>query len=173
MTVTLVLSELLADELTDAASGSVESGGVLLAHYVKTPTGNVRLLGHQMRWVPDHAYRRRRSTELVVASEGFVPALAAAEEHGSVPIWVHTHPGPDSSLPQASGTALSTAPSRISSGCAREARGTERSSWAGQEWVSTSPDTSSLGPAGQRLTTCGLPVQGARCVSTGYTIQRR
>ena len=97
MTVTLVLSDLLADELTDAASGSVESGGVLLARYVKTPTGNVRLLGHEMRWVPDHAYRRRRATELVVASEGFVPALAAAEEHGSVPIWMHTHPGTDSS----------------------------------------------------------------------------
>ena len=46
---------------------------------------------------PTTAYRRRRATELVVASEGFVPALAAAEEHGSVPIWVHTHPGTDSS----------------------------------------------------------------------------
>ena len=97
MTVTLVLSDLLADELRDAAAGSVESGGVLLARYVKTPTGNVRLLGHEMRWVPDHAYRRRRADELVVASEGFVPALAAAEEHASVPIWVHTHPGTNSS----------------------------------------------------------------------------
>ena len=97
MTVTLVLPDLLADELTDAASGSVESGGVLLARYVMTPTGNVRLLGHEMRWVPNHAYRRRQATELVVTSDGFVPALAAAEEHGSVPIWVHTHPGTDSS----------------------------------------------------------------------------
>lgn len=97
MTVTLVLSDLLADELTDALSGRVESGGVLLARYVKTPTGDVRLLGHEMRWVPDHAYRSRRATELVVASEGFVPALAAAEENGSVPVWMHTHPGTDSS----------------------------------------------------------------------------
>ena len=97
MTVTLVLSDLLADEFTDAVSGSVESGGVLLARYVKTPSGDVRLLGHEMHWVPDHAYRRRRATELVVASEGFVPALAAAEEHGSVPIWTHTHPGTGSS----------------------------------------------------------------------------
>ena len=95
MTATLVLSDLLADEITDAASGSVETGGVLLARYVKTPTGDVRLLGHEMRWVPDNAYRRRRATELLVASEGFVPALAAAEEHGSVPIWMHTHPGSD------------------------------------------------------------------------------
>ena len=97
MTVTLVLPDLLAHEFTEAACRGVESGGVLLARYVETPTGNVRLLGHEMHWVPDHAYRKRDATQLVVASDGFVPPLAAAEEYGSVPIWVHTHPGSGSS----------------------------------------------------------------------------
>ena len=97
MTVTLVVPEPIADELSDAASGNVESGGVLLARHVETPAGNTRLLGHKMRWVPDHAYQSRQATELVVASDGFVPALAEAEEHGSIPIWTHTHPGTHSS----------------------------------------------------------------------------
>ena len=46
-----------------------------------------------MHWVPDSAYRVRNATELVVGSEGFVPALSAAEASESVPIWMHTHPG--------------------------------------------------------------------------------
>ena len=93
MTTTLVVTESIADELSEAASGTVESGGVLLARHVKTPAGNTRLLGHTMRWVPAHAYKTREATELVVASEGFVPALADAEEDRSIPIWTHTHPG--------------------------------------------------------------------------------
>ena len=97
MTVTLIVPEPIADELSDAASRSVESGGVLLARLAETPTGNVRLLAHGMHWVPEHAYQKRESTELVISSKGFVPALAAAEQHGSVPIWLHTHPGANSS----------------------------------------------------------------------------
>lgn len=93
MTATLVLPESIAKELREAASSPVESGGVLLARHIETPTGGVRLLGHAMRWVPKHAYRTREASELVVASEGFVPALAEAEEHESIPIWTHTHPG--------------------------------------------------------------------------------
>lgn len=93
MTTTLVVPESIANELSEAAAGTVESGGVLLARYVATPTGNTRLLGHTMRWVPAHAYQTRKATELVVASEGFVPAVAEAEEHESIPIWTHTHPG--------------------------------------------------------------------------------
>ena len=93
MTTTLVMPESIANELSEAASGTVESGGVLLARHVDTPAGNTRLLGHTMRWVPGPAYQTREATELVVASEGFVPALAEAEERGSIPIWTHTHPG--------------------------------------------------------------------------------
>lgn len=102
MTVTLVVAESIARELYAAASAGVETGGVLLARYVETPSGNVRLLGHEIRWVPEHAYRVRESTQLVVNSEGYVPALAAAERHGSIPVWLHTHPGAGAS-PRASG----------------------------------------------------------------------
>ena len=66
---------------------------MLLARYVETPAGNVRLLGHTLQWVPEAACRTRTAYEMVVGSEGYVPALAAAEEHRSVPVWVHTHPG--------------------------------------------------------------------------------
>ena len=97
MTITLILPEVIADEIAQAASTAVETGGVLLARHVRTPSGDVRLLGHALHWVPENAYCVRRATELVVASEGFVPALTAAERSGSVPIWVHTHPGPESS----------------------------------------------------------------------------
>lgn len=100
MTTTLVLPESIADDLSDAAGRRVESGAVLLARYVETPDGHVRLLGHTLQWVPEAAYRTRTAYELVVSSEGYVPALAAAEEHRSVPVWVHTHPG---SSPQPSG----------------------------------------------------------------------
>lgn len=93
MTATLVLPESIADELTQAASSDVESGGVLLARHVETPSGNVRLLGREMHWVPDEAYEVRSRSELVVASDGFVPYLRIAEDQGSVPIWLHTHPG--------------------------------------------------------------------------------
>ena len=100
MTTTLVLPESIADDLSDAAGRRVESGAVLLARYVETPDGHVRLLGHTLQWVPEAAYRTRTAYELVVSSEGYVPALAAAEEHRSVPVWVHTHPG---SSPRPSG----------------------------------------------------------------------
>ena len=100
MTTTLVLPGSIADDLSDAAGLRVESGAVLLARYVETPDGNVRLLGHTLQWVPEAAYRTRTAYELVVSSEGYVPALAAAEERRSVPVWVHTHPG---SSPQPSG----------------------------------------------------------------------
>ena len=103
MTTTLVLPGSIADDLSDAAALSVESGAVLLARYVETPAGNVRLLGHTLQWVPEAAYGTRTTNELVVGSEGYVPALAAAEKHRSVPVWVHTHPG---SSPQPSGRDL-------------------------------------------------------------------
>ncbi len=97
MTITLVLPESIADELTFALSDDVETGGVLLARHTPTPCGDVRLLSHSLLWVPEDAYRVRSGTELIVTSEGYVPALAAAEQSESIPIWVHTHPGVGSS----------------------------------------------------------------------------
>ena len=97
MTVTLVLPDHIAAELFDATSADVETACVLLARHVETPGGNVRLLARVLHWVPDTAYRRREATALSIASHGYVPALAAAEADGAVPIWLHTHPGNDSS----------------------------------------------------------------------------
>ena len=97
MAVTLVLPDQIAAELFDATAAETESACVLLARQVDTPGGNVRLLGRALHWVPDDAYRRRNATGLSIASHGYVPALAAAEADRSVPIWLHTHPGIDSS----------------------------------------------------------------------------
>lgn len=92
MTVTLVLPERLADELTEAVAGDVETAGVLLTRRVATPNGATRLLGRTIHWVAEDAYTLRTATELKIASHGYVPALAAAEADGAVPIWLHTHP---------------------------------------------------------------------------------
>ena len=97
MTVTLVLPTEIADELSDATATNIESACVLLARRVETPRGNVRLLARTLHWVPDNAYRRRDAAALSIASHGYVPALAAAEADQSVPIWLHTHPGNESS----------------------------------------------------------------------------
>ena len=97
MTVTVVLPDEMAAELFAVTAVEVETACVLLARKVETPGGDVRLLGRALHWVPDDAYRRREATALSIASHGYVPALAAAEADRSVPIWLHTHPGGDSS----------------------------------------------------------------------------
>ena len=95
MTVTVVLPDRMAEDLFDAATRDVETGCVLLARRVETPGGDLRLLARAVHWVPDNAYLRREATRLSIASHGYVPALAAANADGSIPIWLHTHPGDD------------------------------------------------------------------------------
>lgn len=97
MTVTLVMTERVAAELLEAIAAEVESAGVLLARYVETAGGDVRLLAREMHWVSDEAYLLRGATALSVASQGYVPFLALAEADACVPIWLHTHPGPHAS----------------------------------------------------------------------------
>ena len=97
MTVTLVLPIHIADELFDATEIDIETACVLLARHVESPRGNVRLLARALHWVPDGAYLRRDATGLSIASHGYVPALAEAEADQCVPIWLHTHPGKESS----------------------------------------------------------------------------
>lgn len=97
MSVTLVLPDAVGEELRRAAHADVETAGVLLARAVRTPDGNVRLLARTLRWVPEDAYLAREPDRLRIASHGYVPALAAAEADGAVPIWLHTHPGDGSS----------------------------------------------------------------------------
>ena len=97
MSATLVLADPLAARLRGLAMDEVETGGVILARLVRTPSGNIRLLARELVEVPDHAYERRGAQELLIRSDGYVPALALAEQGGCVPIWFHTHPGNGSS----------------------------------------------------------------------------
>ncbi|MBI2782680.1 MAG: ThiF family adenylyltransferase [Gammaproteobacteria bacterium] len=97
MTVSLVVPEHLATELLEAATAEVETAGVLLARLVLTPAGHIRLLARVIHWVPDDAYLVREVEALSISSNGYVPALGAAEADRSVPIWLHTHPGEGSS----------------------------------------------------------------------------
>jgi hypothetical protein len=101
MTATLVLPQLIADELDATAKLSIETAGVLLAGVVVTEEGEIRILGRKMRWLSESSYIRRGVDHLSIASNGYVPFLAEAEEMGAVAIWVHTHPGMDS-VPQPS-----------------------------------------------------------------------
>ncbi len=93
MSASLVCPEHIIDEIKQAATLEVETAGVLLASIAETPDGDVRILGRHMRWVSDEAYIRREATSLGIASEGYVPALAEAEEINATCLWVHTHPG--------------------------------------------------------------------------------
>lgn len=97
MTVTLVLPEHIADELSTAVRDKLETAGVLLVRPVRTLSGHKRLLAREIRWVPGDAYLLREAKALSIASHGYVPALGAAEASDSIPIWLHTHPGNSSS----------------------------------------------------------------------------
>jgi molybdopterin/thiamine biosynthesis adenylyltransferase len=97
MTLTLVLPQDIAADLAAAARLPVETAGVLLASVVVTHEGDIRLLGRKMRWVSESSYIRRGSDHLSIASEGYVPFLGEAEALGAIALWVHTHPGLESS----------------------------------------------------------------------------
>lgn len=93
MTVTLVLPDPIVAELAAKAALPVETAGVLLAAKHSTREGSTRLLARSLHWIPDAAYERRETQEMVIASEGYIKALSIAEQDGAVPLWVHTHPG--------------------------------------------------------------------------------
>lgn len=94
MRVTLVLTEVLAAQLADAASEPLESGGVLIARVVQAGE-QLRLLARRYLPVPPEHYELQAVDALVIRSDGFVPALAAAEDDEAIAIWFHTHPGLD------------------------------------------------------------------------------
>lgn len=95
-TTTLALSQDLADKLAALAVRPVETGAVLMARRARLVDGNVRLIGVQLISVPDQAYVSRTDQSMIVASEGYMPALRTSEETGCVALWVHTHPSADS-----------------------------------------------------------------------------
>lgn len=93
MTTTLVVPQMLSDEIEAASHIAVETAGVLIATRIAAPNGDTRLLAQSVVWVDDAAYIKRTRTELIVTSEGYVSALAQAAERGAVCLWLHTHPG--------------------------------------------------------------------------------
>lgn len=95
MKTTLVIPEPIAARLRALTSLEVETGAVLLARPVRTLAGRLRLLARELHEVPEAAYERREARQLLIASDGYVPALGRAADQGCVPIWLHTHPGPD------------------------------------------------------------------------------
>ena len=93
MITTLVLPPAVSNEIEWAARQPLETAGVLLVRLVTTDQGNIRLLGHAIRWVTDDAYLDRQEDRLSIASHGYMPALAEADRTRSICLWVHTHPG--------------------------------------------------------------------------------
>ncbi len=92
MSTTLVLRGHLASELDEHAGLANESGAVLLVREHSTASGDRRLLGRSLHWVPDGAYLDRTPREMRIRSDGYVAALGLAEETGTIPLWLHTHP---------------------------------------------------------------------------------
>ncbi len=93
MTVTLVLPGHLADVLRELAHVEIETAAVILTRPVTNADGHVRLLATDVVAVPEHAYAERSMSALSITSDGYVPALARAEDEGATPLWFHTHPG--------------------------------------------------------------------------------
>ncbi len=101
MKASLVLQDSLVAELHSAAVLEVETGGVMLARLAAAPNGDIRIIGREMHWVPERAYLTRDPDQLLISSDGYVPALGAAEAAGCIAIWVHTHPG-ENGIPRSS-----------------------------------------------------------------------
>lgn len=97
MTVSVVIPQLLVEELHAIAKLPQETAGVMIAGIAEGPNCELRLLARCMRWVDESAYDRREWNALTIRSEGYVRALAEAEALSATCIWVHTHPGADSS----------------------------------------------------------------------------
>lgn len=97
MTVSVVIPQDIYEELLTIASYPQETAGVMLAGIAEAPNGDIRILARSIRWVEEAAYSRREQYGLTIKSEGYVYALAEAENIGAACIWVHTHPGQGSS----------------------------------------------------------------------------
>lgn len=83
--------------IRSALLDELETAGVLLVGVAVDRAGDVRLLGRELHLVPEESYVSRESDGLTITSDGYVPALARADEIGASALWFHTHPGPGSS----------------------------------------------------------------------------
>lgn len=92
MRVTLTLTEPVAALLRKEAGRPVECGGFVTARLVQIGE-QLRLLARDYFPVDPSHYELQDEGEMIVRSEGLVPALAAAARDGSIALWFHTHPG--------------------------------------------------------------------------------
>lgn len=90
---TLVLTEPIARALSNLAACEVEAAAVLLVG-VHRGSGGLRLLARELVEVADEHCDRSKD-DIVIASAGWVPALARAAERGAATLFVHSHPGGD------------------------------------------------------------------------------
>jgi molybdopterin/thiamine biosynthesis adenylyltransferase len=97
MTVSVIIPQSVMEELRAMASLPIETAGVMLAGIAEAPNGDVRVLARRMRWVDESAYIRREWDGLSIRSDGYVHALSEAEGLSATCLWVHTHPGENSS----------------------------------------------------------------------------
>lgn len=109
MNATLVLPQVLADDLLAAAQQPLETAGVLIARIAHMDDGAIRVLGHSVEWVSASAYHKREVDHLSIGSDGYVPALGKAERLGATALWLHTHPGNEAApVPSAYDTIVDT-----------------------------------------------------------------
>ncbi|MBN8279146.1 MAG: ThiF family adenylyltransferase [Gammaproteobacteria bacterium] len=95
--VTLIVPDPIATQLSEYADLAVESAGVLLVSILHCSNGNIRLLARQMHWIDPDSYVHRTHEAMSIRPESYVGFLAEAANLGATPIWVHTHPGQNSS----------------------------------------------------------------------------
>lgn len=94
---TLVLTAALSDALSEMSVLEVESAGVLECAVITAEDASIKLIAIGFTPVPEDCYDRRDSHGLSIRSEGYVHALKEAARHNRVALWLHTHPGVDSS----------------------------------------------------------------------------
>jgi molybdopterin/thiamine biosynthesis adenylyltransferase len=92
MSITLVLTSEIAEQIRHSTTLSLESAAVLLARCVRIGS-DIRLLARSIHWVDQAAYVEQTAWQMLIKSEGYVGALGIAELDAAVPIWFHTHPG--------------------------------------------------------------------------------
>lgn len=97
MSTTLVISHSIATQLHILTQETLETAGVLLVRVVPIEGGGLRLLSREFHAVSESAYLKREVDSLTIGSDGYVQALARAEELGCAALWVHSHPGIEAS----------------------------------------------------------------------------
>jgi molybdopterin/thiamine biosynthesis adenylyltransferase len=96
--VTLAIRDIDWKPIAEGLERSDESawvGWARLVQGVEPYNSRVTLLLRGVMPVAEEAYELRTADRLSIRSSGWLPGFAAADQDGSVPIFIHTHPGAD------------------------------------------------------------------------------